>query len=152
MFEKEIEQKLQAKRRAQEKREKRRRRKTPSYKGYAFRNWLVYPLGVISVEMDLAHARKYNALKWTDEKALEVINKYFVKICDYEEETKELSFSTEWHRPWEVHADRKDKLWCKKFSFELTQYVKNLYEIEGFKKSFGEGYDSDWIIFTKQGD
>ena len=101
MFEKEIEQKILAERKAQLKREKQRRRKTPRYKGYSFRNWLVYPLGVISVELDLARARKYQALEWSEEKALEIIEKYFVKICDYEEETKELSFSTDWSRPWE---------------------------------------------------
>ena len=150
MFEKEIERKILAERKAQLKREKQRRRKTPRYKGYSFRNWLVYPLGVISVELDLARARKYQALEWSEEKALEIIEKYFVKICDYEEETKELSFSTEWNRPWEHHADRKDKLWCRKFNYELTQYIKNVYEPEGFKKSFGDIYEDEWIIFTKQ--
>lgn len=150
MFEKEIEQKLLAERKKQRQREKRSRRKTPSYKGYDFKNWLVYPLGVIFVELDLAQARKYNALVWSEEKAIEIINKYFVKICDYDEAAKELSFSIEWYRPWETHASKKDRLWCKKFSFELSQYVKDAYEIAGFNKSFGEGYDSEWIIFTKQ--
>lgn len=149
VFEKEIEQKILEKRKAEKKRDRRRRRKRPSYKGYDFRNWLVYPLGVISVELDLAHARKYNALTWSDEKAVEIIEKYLVKICDYEEEAGELSFSTEWHRPWECHASRKDKLWCQKFNYELTRYLKERYECEGFKKSFGDNYDSDWIIFTK---
>jgi hypothetical protein len=149
MFEKEIEHKLKEKQKEQARREKRKKRKTPSYKGYDFRNWLVYPLGVISVELDLAHARKYQALEWSEEKAIEIINKYLVEICDYEEETGELSFSTEWRGPWGHYANRKDKLWCSKFNYELTRFLKEKYECEGFKKSFGEGYDSDWIIFTK---
>ena len=149
MFEKEIEQKLKAEQKEKERRERRRRRKNPSYKGYDFRNWFVYPIGVISVELDLAHARKYQALEWSEGKAVEIINKYLVKICDYDEETGELSFSTDWHRPWEWHSTKKDKLWCTKFNYELTNYLAEKYECEGFKKSFGEGYEDDWIIFTK---
>lgn len=149
MFEKELEQKLQAEHKAQKRLEKRRRRKKPCYKGHYLRNWLVYPLGVICIELDMAQAKRYNALKWSDEKALEIINKYFIEICDYEADTKELSFSMDWNRPWEAHAKKKDRLWCQKFNYELTQYLKNIYEPDGFKKSFGEGYDSDWIIFTK---
>ena len=148
MFEKEIEQKLTKIRKESERREKRRRRKKPSYKGHNFRNWLVYPLGVISVELSLAKERKYLAAAWSDEKAIEIINKYLVDICDFEEDTQELSFSTEWHRPWERHSSKKDKLWCSKFNYELTQYLKEKYECEGFKKTI-DGYYDDWIVFTK---
>ena len=148
MFEKEIEQKLRKEQKEKERREKRRRHRTPVYKGQPLRNWLVYPLGVISVEMQLAEERKYNALEFTEQKAIEVINKYLVKICEYDKETGELSFCMGWHRPWEYHADRKDKLWCRKFNYELTYYLRDTYECEGFKKSIEDDM-SEWITFTK---
>lgn len=146
MFEKELKQKIQKKQKELLRMERRRRRKKPCYKGYYFKNWLVYPLGVISVELDLAHAKKYNALEWSDAKAEEIIKKYFIEICDYDPEKQELNFSTVWHQPWQVHAKKKDKLWCKKFNFELTQYIENLYEIEGFTKTI----EDDWVVFTKK--
>lgn len=146
MFEKELEQKIQKTQKEQLRKEKQRRRKKPCYKGYYFKNWLVYPLGVISVELDLAQAKKYNALEWSDTKAEEIINKYFIEICDYDQEKQELSFSTEWYKPWQAYASKKDELWCKKFNFELTRYVENIYEIDGFVKTI----EDDWIVFTKK--
>lgn len=148
MFEKEIEQKLQKDRKEKARQAKRKKRKVPSYKGYAFRNWLVYPIGVLSVELELAQARKYDALVWSDERAVEIINKYLVKVCNYEEESRELSFSMEWYRPWEWYAKGEDKLWCKKYSHELSQYLKHSYNCEGFKKSL-DGYNKEWIVFTR---
>ena len=56
VFEKEIERKLQKDRKEKAQQAKRKKHKTPSYKGYAFCNWLVYPIGVLSVELELVQA------------------------------------------------------------------------------------------------
>lgn len=149
MFEVEIERKLARIRKEKARRDNQRKRKKPSYKGYDFRNWLVYPIGVIYVEMQLVHDRKYQALEWSCEKADAIINKYLVDICDYDEDTGELSFSTEWHTPWKHHANKKDRLWCTKFGYEITRYLETTYECEGFTKSV-DGYYDEWIIFKKQ--
>ena len=149
MFEKEIEQKLRKKQKEKERRERRRRRKSPMYKGYPLRNWLIYPLGIIWVEKELAEKRRYETLAFTEQKAIEVMNKYLVKICDYDEETNELIFTTGWHYPWEWQASKKDKQWCRKFNYELTNYLKDSYECEGYKKSIEDGYGETYITFTK---
>ena len=145
MTSKDLELKISKMQKEQKRREKRCKRKQPEYKGYHFRNWLVYPIGVLSVELDLAADRKYQALAWSTTKADEIINKYLIDICNYDEETGELSFSTEWWLPWAAKASKKDKSWCKKFNYELTNYLINTYECNDFKKTV----EDEWIIFTK---
>lgn len=151
---KEIERKLNKVRKEKERKERRKKRKlpAPSYKGYNFRNWLVWPLGVISVELSLAQDRKYKALTFTEEKAEEIINKYLVDVCSYDTETGELSFCTGWYMPWAHYAKKRDKLWCKKFNKELNNYLFDKYECPGFTKVTDEdpcAWD-EWCVFTKQ--
>lgn len=146
MTSKDLELKISKLQKEQKRREKRHKRKQPEYKGHHFRNWLVFPIGVLSVELDLAADRRYQALKWSTTKAEEIINKYLIDICNYDEETGELSFSTDWWLPWAANASKKDKSWCRKFNHELTKYLIDTYECSDFKKTV----EDDWIIFTKQ--
>lgn len=149
MFEKEIERKLKKEQKEIEKHEKRKRGKQPSYKGYDFRNWLVYPIGVLEVELELAKTRKYKALEFTEQKATEIINKYLVDVCGYDATTGELSFSTSNYNAWEQCACTKDKLWCRKFRHELGRFLRDTYECTGFVKTIEQEFDSEWVIFTR---
>ena len=137
--------------------EKRTKSKKPKrryyFREYELTGWWVYPIAIpfiiVKDYINKYKKKKYNNLKFTPEKANEIIDKYFYKVLDFDEETKEFIFCQNWMYIWAHKAKNRDKDWCYKFDKELYDYLKKEYYIPNVSKKIEESWDEEFIIFFK---
>jgi uncharacterized protein (DUF2344 family) len=117
------------------------------FKNFTFKHWFLYPLVFVIWIYESISEKHYKSLIFTDEKANKIVNRYLIKVFDISEER--LSFCMNWSS-WcfENHAHLWDKTWCRKYRYEIFDFIKNKYEIKGYTKSIVEDYDV-WIVFKK---
>lgn len=92
------------------------------FKSYVSNYIILYPVMIV-VHYCNVFAEKF-LLKWDEEKALKIIDKYLLKICDYEDNT--YFYCTEWgHRIWYYKASNPlDKIWLDRYSGKIHKMVK----------------------------
>lgn len=115
--------------------------------------WWAYPVGMIFVLIHELHIRHYASLKWDEEKAKKMADRYFGKVCDIDEQG--LWFCMDWgDRCFATHCYGWNRTWLIRYGYEMKLYIYNTYEIEGYKKeirSFGWDGSEKWVLFSKVG-
>ena len=115
------------------------------YLGYIFDNKFLFVISFPVVLYDRYKEKKYKKMKWSEDKAEKMANKYFGKIAEIEGES--LLFDLDWSSSiWFRKAKRKDKKWLKKFSAQMSEYIEKKFEIQNYKKKI----EYDWVIFEKE--
>lgn len=115
------------------------------YHGYIFDNKFLFMISFPAVLYDQYKEKKYKKMKWSEDKAEKMANKYFGKIAEIEEEN--LLFNLEWSSSiWIRKAKRKDKKWLKKFGIQMCEYIEKKFEIQNYKKKI----EYEWVIFEKE--
>lgn len=117
---------------------------------YQFRFWIVAPLIMILHAIDVYKNKRYTSLEWNVERVEKILNYAFPEICDIDRDNGDLSFYYGWKRIIERKAKFKDKEFCGKFDYEIRNYIKDEYQIQGYQKHVeGWNYDDTWVVFTK---
>ena len=120
------------------------------------------PLCVIDILLDEQRVKYIQSIPWSEERAKRYLDKWFLKIFDYDEEHG-FSYCSDWHssavrpqalfRPWH---------WCErmfeeKYRNKIIEYMFDKYEVEGLKKTVEkEGtfnycdYTIRWVLFKKE--
>ena len=121
-----------------------------------------FPLGVAAILLDEQRVRYIQNIPWSEERAKRYLDKWFLKIFEYDEEHG-FSYCSDWHssavrpqalfRPWH---------WCErmfeeKYRSKIIEYMFDKYEVEGLKKTIEEegalSYCGDtirWVLFKKE--
>ena len=120
------------------------------------------PLCVIDILLDEQRVKYIQSIPWSEERAKRYLDKWFLKIFDYDEEYG-FSYCNNWHssavrpqalsRPWH---------WCErmfeeKYRSKIIEYIFDKYEVDGLKKTVEEegafnycDYTIRWVSFKKE--
>ena len=116
------------------------------------KHFFLIPLAHCFNLYDIILERYFASLKWSNEKAQKIANKYFGKICDIDNEGTILWYCMTWQNYIWLRVARGK--WIKKFYRDMPDFIMNHYQIEGYEKTIEAGnYDGDdmWIKFTLKG-
>ena len=121
------------------------------------------PLGVVDILLDEQRIKYIQNIPWSEARAKRYLDKWFLKIFDYDEEDG-FSYCSDWHssavrpralfRPWH---------WCErmfeeKYRSKIIEYMFDKYTVEGLKKTIEEDkefldyYNNpiQWVCFKKE--
>ena len=135
---------------------------TTTFHGIQFRT-IFFPLVVIAILLDEQRVKYIQSIPWSEARAKRYLDKWFLKIFDYDEEDG-FSYCNDWHteairpqalfRPWH---------WCErmfeeKYRSKIIEYMFNKYTVEGLKKTIEEDkefldyYNNpiQWVCFKKE--
>lgn len=121
-----------------------------------------FPLGAVAVLLDEQRVKYIQSIPWSEARAKCYLDKWFLKIFDYDEENG-FSYCSDWHssavrpqalfHPWH---------WCErmfeeKYRSKIIEYMFDKYEVDGLKKTVEvEGtfnycdYTTRWVSFKKE--
>ena len=117
---------------------------------YYFRFWIVAPLIMILHAIDVYKNKRYTSLEWNVERVEKILNYAFPEICDIDRDNGDLSFCYGWTLAIGRKAKFKDKEFCGKFDYEIRNYIRDGYQIQGYQKHIEErNYDDTYVVFTK---
>lgn len=121
------------------------------------------PLCVANILLDEQRVRYIQSIPWSEERAKRYLDKWFLKIFDYDEEDG-FSYCNDWHtsavrplalfRPWHWCERMFEEKYCRK----IIEYMFDKYTVEGLKKTIEEeegslNYFGDtirWVSFKKE--
>jgi hypothetical protein len=121
------------------------------WKGYSFKYYIVFPLVLVNYAWRSLNDFYTSKITWDPNRAKRVLDDTLPYILD--EEDGELVYSMTWSsfnfRRW---AKLKDKRFCGIYVYNIREYLKEEYEIEGYTKAL---VDDDvnyscWVIFQKK--
>lgn len=111
---------------------------------------LLFPIWIVVLIKNEISESIYRNMEWSDSRAIRILDKVLpheVEICD-----DELCYCTEWHNPWAIghHLHFGDKIYARKFNYEILEYLKTKYQIDGYEKRLELPSDFEhWIVFSK---
>lgn len=123
---------------------------------------LLLPLAAPLVLLDEWKSNYINNLVWDEARAKRYLDKWFLKIFDYNDNT--FSYYEGWHtsairpaallRPWYWS----ERMFEEKFRNNIIDFMFNKYEVEGMKKTVvpdedeldEAGYEKLWVCFKKE--
>ena len=120
------------------------------------------PLSVVVILLDELRVKYIRNVLWSEARAKRYLDKWFLKIFDYDEEYG-FSYCSDWHssavrpralfRPWHWA----ERMFEEKYRSKIIEYMFDKYEVEGLKKTVEEegspNYCSDtirWVSFKKE--
>lgn len=121
-----------------------------------------FPLGVVAVLLDGQRVKYIQNIPWSEARAKRYLDKWFLKIFDYDEENG-FSYCSDWHssavrpralfRPWHWA----ERMFEEKYRSRIIEYMFDKYEVEGLKKTVEEegtfnycDYTIRWVSFKKE--
>lgn len=129
---------------------KKLKRKRHSYSAQILRV-LLFPIWVIVLIKNEIYESIYRSTQWSDSRTTRILDKvlpYEVEICD-----DELCYCTEWRNPWSTgnRLHFSDKIYGRKFNYEILRYLETMYQIDGYKKRLESpsGFER-WIVFSRK--
>lgn len=115
---------------------------------YCF-SWWALPLMLIIIPIDKIEAWQYKRLKWSDDIANKVLDKilaYNVEKLSDEKYGYLVNYPTGLNRK---KVPLRYKKWVDKFSYNLQDYIEDVYEMPNFIKTVDATTWQKWVIFTK---
>lgn len=112
---------------------------------------ILFPIWFIVLIRNEVHESIYKNMEWSDSRTVRILDKilpYKVEICD-----DELCYCAEWSNPWATgrHLHFSDKIYGRKFNYEILEYLKSKYQIDGYEKRLeSPSVFEHWIVFKKQ--
>ena len=134
---------------------------TTTFHGTEFRT-VFFPLGVVAVLLDEQRVKYIQNIPWSEARAKRYLDKWFLKIFDYDEEDG-FSYCSDWHtsavrpralfRPWRWT----ERMFEEKYRSKIIEYMFDKYTVEGLKKTVEEedprnycGNTIRWVLFKKE--
>ena len=119
-------------------------------KNYSYYIWAL-PLLPFVILVDYIKHWHYNQLTWSNEKAIKVLNKALPKIIEWIEEDKSFYYCMDWGTSQLYNnAPFFSRKWARKFARKLQCFIKEDFEIEGYKKSIEiDNYEEVWVRFSE---
>lgn len=120
--------------------------------------WWTLPVAIPYVAFDKLKNLYYEKIQWSDERGKKVLDRVLSKRLELttDETGKEcyMFFTRIPNYTYKECARLRDKLWSNKFGYNLSNYLADTYEIEGYKKEVVNrgGFDECEIYFYKIGD
>lgn len=126
-------------------------RKRYQYKELYTYHAIFYPLIVAIWWLDhWIEAFKYGD-PWSADRTQRILSYAFPKRAEVDKENGEISrYIRSWGFYWKPYAKWYDKWYCEKFNSEITKYLYERFEMDGYEKTVDKE-DSDWtlVIFKK---
>ena len=119
-------------------------------KKYSYYIWAL-PLLPFVILIDYIKDWYYNRLIWSNERAIKVLNKALPKIIEWVEEDKSFYYCMDWGTSQLYNrAPFFSRKWARKFAWKLHRFIKEEFEIEGYKKSIEtDNYEEVWVRFSE---
>ena len=119
-------------------------------KNYSYYIWAL-PLLPFVILVDYIKHWYYNRLIWSNERAIKVLNKALPKIIEWVEEDKSFYYCMDWGTSQLYNrAPFFSRKWARKFAWKLHRFIKEEFEIEGYKKSIEtDNYEEVWVRFSE---
>ena len=119
-------------------------------------------LCVVDILLDEQRIKYIRNIPWSEERAKRYLDKWFLKIFDYDEENG-FSYCSDWHssairpqalfRPWHWA----ERMFEEKYRSKIIEYMFEKYEVDGLKKTVEEegsinyyGGPVRWVLFKKE--
>lgn len=119
-------------------------------KNYSCYIWAL-PLLPFVIFIDYIKDWYYNRLIWSNERAIKVLNKALPKIIEWVEEDKSFYYCMDWGT-YQLYNNAPffSRKWTRKFARKLQRFIKEDFEIEGYKKSIEiDNYEEVWVRFSE---
>lgn len=119
-------------------------------KNYSYYIWAL-PLLPFVILVDYIKHWYYNRLIWSNERAIKVLNKALPKIIEWVETDKSFYYCMDWGTSQLYNrAPFFSRKWARKFAWKLHRFIKEEFEIEGYKKSIEtDNYEEVWVRFSE---
>lgn len=119
-------------------------------KNYSYYIWAL-PLLPFVILVDYIKHWYYNRLIWSNERAIKVLNKALPKIIEWVEADKSFYYCMDWGTSQLYNrAPFFSRKWARKFAWKLHRFIKEEFEIEGYKKSIEtDNYEEVWVRFSE---
>ena len=124
---------------------------------------ILLPLCVVVILLDELRVKYIRSIPWSEARAKRYLDKWFLKIFDYDE-TDGFSYYSGWHssavrpqalfRPWHWA----ERMFEEKYRSKIIEYMFEKYTVEGLKKTVEEEEDFldyynnpiRWVLFQKE--
>ena len=120
------------------------------------------PLCVVDILLDEQRVKYIQSIPWSEARAKRYLDKWFLKIFDYDEGDG-FSYCSDWHssavrpqalfHPWHWA----ERMFEEKYRSKIIEYMFDKYEVEGLKKTVEEegtfnycDYTTRWVLFKKE--
>ena len=118
----------------------------------------VIPLYLLPIALIIIPFYKFNdlieskCLKWSNERADKVLNKWLLKVLEWDEETNEYSRSINVFGNWFSYKSMPfgHRKWAWKHEYTLKDYLLEKYENPNYTKTVEKDYDWYEIIFKEK--
>ena len=119
--------------------------------GYKAMRVIFFPIWIYSLISDW----NYTRTTWDEKRADKILNYYIPQVSDWNPKKKHFYFFDN-GMGWDGYAIKRlkirDRIFWRKFKWEIREYLINKFELEGFKKEVIDTYD--WyvteIVFTQK--
>ena len=134
-------------------------------KKHPFREWwgrndyivmriILFPIWICAEIVDRIKNWNYERTTWDEKRANEILNYYIPKRSDWLPEKKSFWFYDNGYG-WEILSakrflKRKDRLFWRKFRWEIERYLIKKFELEGFEKEVLDTYGTNTEINFRQ--
>jgi len=111
---------------------------------------ILFPIWIVVLAKNEVDESLYRNAQWSESRADRIIGKIVpqkLEVCD-----NELCYCLEWSEPWTNSACLHfgDKIFGRKFSHEIAKYLKENYQVDGYKKRLESPSPFEhWVIFSK---
>lgn len=133
------------------KKEKNKPKKKP--KGYRYRDYYTKHLIFVPLMYIVAWYKMVgNQLtKWSFTRTEKIINHALPKILHVNTSDNSLYFTVDkyfWRFSWKWYCSIFDKYYCYKYDNRISEYFKNMFDLDGYTKSIEENEYDDEITFV----
>jgi hypothetical protein len=112
---------------------------------------LALPLAPFFLAWEKYKEWKYQRMEWDEKKATKVLDYVLPKTLEWNEEDNAFFYYLGWS-PSMISSNARiiDKKWCRKFGYDLREFIKEGYENSNYIKTIEEDYYNDWVKFVEK--
>jgi hypothetical protein len=117
------------------------------WKEYSFRYRILFPLALIDYAWKCLNKFYDSKFTWNTGRAKRVLDRALPHVASWDEEKLwyNMYLGSFNFKKW---AKLKDKRFCGIYVYNIREYLKDGYEIEGYTKTIVE--DGHWVVFQKK--
>lgn len=93
---------------------------------------IFFPIWIITIMSQKLKKYSYSKIQWSEKETERILNYYIPKRARYNKEKR--TFYLYCNSYEDKYLKRKDRKFWAKFNYEIRTYLKEQYELEGFKK------------------
>ena len=112
---------------------------------------LILPIFPFIVVWEKLKDWNYQRMKWDEKKAIKILNYVLPKTLEWDEEDNAFYYCLEWSPSGFSNSARIiDKKWCKKFKYDLRDFIEKEYENPNYIKTIERDWEESWVKFVEK--